>query len=189
MSTVICLQATVAAVGRCTEYIRCLCPVLLCGTSCWTCANTSASAALPHPLSYIMLFTHENSEHAASCLQLAASTASALGAAVSYTSITYANVCRFFPSVFYLSTSKVAIAVLGNMAFALALTLYNLTTKVCRHSNCVTCVSLHKNNRAFHTGVLWLFAGVRTRESERQDQSSSYGDLLGHDYFQRRVQR
>lgn len=37
---------------------------------------------------------------------------------------------RFFPSVYYLSTSKVAIAVLGNMAFALALTLYNLTTKV-----------------------------------------------------------
>lgn len=42
--------------------------------------------------------------------------------------------CRFFPSVYYLSTSKVAIAVLGNMAFALALTLYNLTTKVCCHS-------------------------------------------------------
>lgn len=37
---------------------------------------------------------------------------------------------RFFPAVFYLSTSKVAIAVLGNLAFAMALTLYNLTTKV-----------------------------------------------------------
>ena len=40
--------------------------------------------------------------------------------------------CRFFPSVYYLSTSKVAIAVLGNLAFALALALYNVTTKVGR---------------------------------------------------------
>ncbi len=39
-------------------------------------------------------------------------------------------VCRFFPAVYYLSTSKIAIAVLGNLAFAMALTLYNLTTKV-----------------------------------------------------------
>lgn len=38
--------------------------------------------------------------------------------------------CRFFPAVYYLTTSKIAIAVLGNLAFALALTLYNLTTKV-----------------------------------------------------------
>ena len=38
--------------------------------------------------------------------------------------------CRFFPAVYYLSTSKIAIAVLGNLAFATALTLYNLTTKV-----------------------------------------------------------
>jgi hypothetical protein len=38
--------------------------------------------------------------------------------------------CRFFPSVYYLSTSKIAIAVLGNFAFAAALCLYFLLTKV-----------------------------------------------------------
>lgn len=42
----------------------------------------------------------------------------------------YTYRCRFFPAVYYLTTSKIAIAVLGNLAFALALTLYNLTTKV-----------------------------------------------------------
>lgn len=41
---------------------------------------------------------------------------------------------RFFPAVYYLSTSKIAIAVLGNLAFAMALTLYNLTTKVKFHA-------------------------------------------------------
>ena len=40
--------------------------------------------------------------------------------------------CRFFPSVYYLSTSKIAIAVLGNFAFAAALCFYFLLTKV-RH--------------------------------------------------------
>ena len=39
---------------------------------------------------------------------------------------------RFFPSVYYLSTSKVAIAVLGNFAFAVALCTYFLLTKVPR---------------------------------------------------------
>ena len=38
--------------------------------------------------------------------------------------------CRFFPSVHYLSTSKMAIAVIGNLAFALALCMYHLITKV-----------------------------------------------------------
>ena len=42
--------------------------------------------------------------------------------------------CRFFPSVYYLSTSKVAIAVLGNFAFAVALCTYFLLTKVPSHS-------------------------------------------------------
>ena len=42
--------------------------------------------------------------------------------------------CRFFPSVYYLSTSKVAIAVLGNFAFAVALCTYFLLTKVPGHS-------------------------------------------------------
>ena len=41
---------------------------------------------------------------------------------------------RFFPSVYYLSTSKVAIAVLGNFAFAVALCTYFLLTKVPSHS-------------------------------------------------------
>ena len=40
------------------------------------------------------------------------------------------HLCRFFPSVYYLSTSKVAIAVLGNFAFAVALCTYFLMTKV-----------------------------------------------------------
>ena len=38
--------------------------------------------------------------------------------------------CRFFPSVHYLSTSKMAIAVIGNLAFSLALCMYHLITKV-----------------------------------------------------------
>lgn len=38
--------------------------------------------------------------------------------------------CRFFPSVYYLSTSKIAIAVLGNFAFAATLCVYFLLTKV-----------------------------------------------------------
>ena len=38
--------------------------------------------------------------------------------------------CRFFPSVHYLSTSKMAIAAIGNLAFALALCMYHLITKV-----------------------------------------------------------
>ncbi|CAL5228388.1 g11511 [Coccomyxa viridis] len=37
---------------------------------------------------------------------------------------------QFFPSVYYLSTSKVAIAVLGNFAFAVALCTYFLMTKI-----------------------------------------------------------
>ncbi|KAK9804312.1 hypothetical protein WJX72_006270 [[Myrmecia] bisecta] len=37
---------------------------------------------------------------------------------------------QFFPAMYHLSTSKVAIAVLGNLAFALALCLHNVMTKV-----------------------------------------------------------
>lgn len=39
--------------------------------------------------------------------------------------------CRFFPAMHYLSTSKIAIAVTGNFAFAMALCLYHLLTAVC----------------------------------------------------------
>ena len=42
----------------------------------------------------------------------------------------HSSACRFFPSVYYLSTSKVAIAVLGNFAFAVALCTYFFLTKV-----------------------------------------------------------
>ena len=38
--------------------------------------------------------------------------------------------CRFFPSVHYLASSKVAIATFGNLAFATALCLYHLVTRV-----------------------------------------------------------
>ena len=38
--------------------------------------------------------------------------------------------CRFFPAVYYMASSKVAIAVVGNLAFAFALCLYHLTTRV-----------------------------------------------------------
>ena len=41
--------------------------------------------------------------------------------------------CRFFSAVFYLSSNKIAIAVLGNLAFALALCLYHLVTKARTH--------------------------------------------------------
>ena len=40
------------------------------------------------------------------------------------------SMCRFFPSVVYLATSKVAVAVLGNLAFALALLTYHGIVKV-----------------------------------------------------------
>ena len=39
-------------------------------------------------------------------------------------------ICRFFPSVYYMASSKVAIATFGNLAFALALCLYRLVTQV-----------------------------------------------------------
>lgn len=40
---------------------------------------------------------------------------------------------RFFPALQYLSTSKIAIAVAGNFAFAVALCVYQATVKVCAH--------------------------------------------------------
>lgn len=54
--------------------------------------------------------------------------------------------------MYYLSTSKIAIAVLGNLAFAMALTLYNLTTKVgfCE-KKCHACsVMLVSHRRGFY---------------------------------------
>ena len=41
--------------------------------------------------------------------------------------------CRFFPSVYYMASSKVAIATFGNLAFAMALCLYRLVTRVRAH--------------------------------------------------------
>ena len=38
--------------------------------------------------------------------------------------------CRFFPAVVYLASSKIAIAALGNLAFALALCTYKVVIKV-----------------------------------------------------------
>ena len=40
---------------------------------------------------------------------------------------------RFFPALQYLSTSKIAIAVAGNFAFAVALCVYQATVKVSAH--------------------------------------------------------
>ena len=40
------------------------------------------------------------------------------------------DACRFFPSVVYLATSKIAVATLGNLAFALALLVYHAVVKV-----------------------------------------------------------
>lgn len=37
---------------------------------------------------------------------------------------------RFYPSMQYLTSSKLAIAVMGNMGFALSLCMYRLLTKV-----------------------------------------------------------
>ena len=69
--------------------------------------------------------------------------------------------CRFFPAVYYLSTSKIAIAVLGNLAFAMALTLYNLTTKVgiCGQG-CHAC-SVWRLTAEGSAGVSWHVEGVR----------------------------
>jgi hypothetical protein len=39
--------------------------------------------------------------------------------------------CRFFPAAMYLSTSKLAVAAVGNLSFAVALCMYNLVIKVC----------------------------------------------------------
>lgn len=39
--------------------------------------------------------------------------------------------CRFFPTAVYLSTSKLAVAAVGNLSFAMALCMYNLVIKVC----------------------------------------------------------
>ncbi len=38
---------------------------------------------------------------------------------------------RFFPAVFYMATSKLSMAVMGNMCFAIALLCYRLIVKVC----------------------------------------------------------
>jgi hypothetical protein len=37
---------------------------------------------------------------------------------------------RFFPATVYLSTSKLAVATVGNLSFAMALCMYNLVIKV-----------------------------------------------------------
>ena len=67
------------------------------------------------------------------------------------------NCRRFFPSVYYLSTSKVAIAVLGNFAFAVALCTYFLLTKV-----------THKAAMPLPTpltlsGCYWLYSSTNRR--------------------------
>ena len=46
--------------------------------------------------------------------------------------------CRFFPALQYLSTSKIAIAVAGNFAFAMALCLYQVMVKVRRALCCAS---------------------------------------------------
>jgi hypothetical protein len=38
---------------------------------------------------------------------------------------------RFFPATVYLSTSKLAVAAVGNLSFAVALCMYNVIIKVC----------------------------------------------------------
>ena len=40
------------------------------------------------------------------------------------------HTCRFFPTAVYLSTSKLAVAAVGNLSFAMALCMYNLVIKV-----------------------------------------------------------
>ena len=47
---------------------------------------------------------------------------------------------RFFPSVVYLATSKVAVATLGNLAFAMALLLYHAIVKV-PPADCASCAA------------------------------------------------
>lgn len=37
---------------------------------------------------------------------------------------------RFFPAVFYMATSKLSMAVMGNMSFAMALLVYRIIVKV-----------------------------------------------------------
>lgn len=49
------------------------------------------------------------------------------------------RLCRFFPTAVYLSTSKLAVAAVGNLSFAMALCMYNLVIKVhaALHSCCI----------------------------------------------------
>ncbi len=47
---------------------------------------------------------------------------------------------RFFPSMVYLSSSKISLAVLGNMGFALALATYKLLLRVRRRHCCSRCL-------------------------------------------------
>lgn len=65
--------------------------------------------------------------------------------------------------MFYLSTSKIAIAVLGNLAFALALAVYNLTTKV--GGACSAPCTLQSKQQDIDQSVVQVFLGT-LRESE-----------------------
>jgi hypothetical protein len=51
------------------------------------------------------------------------------GAPVAYFAVLL-SACRFFPAAMYLSTSKLAVAAVGNLSFAVALCMYNLVIKV-----------------------------------------------------------
>ena len=59
---------------------------------------------------------------------------------------------RFFPALYYLSTSKIAIAVTGNFAFAMALCLYHLLTKA-RTRSCCSCNAMQYPRAPSSTNV------------------------------------
>jgi hypothetical protein len=65
------------------------------------------------------------------------------------------TLCRFFPTAVYLSTSKLAVAAVGNLSFAMALAMYNLVIKVSCCSRPLHKLLTHSCNHAL-SQFLWL---------------------------------
>lgn len=71
--------------------------------------------------------------------------------------------CRFFPTAVYLSTSKLAVAAVGNLSFAMALCMYNLVIKVgAALLSCSVCYLMSAFQFVLHhllPQMLWVYLG------------------------------
>ncbi len=83
---------------------------------------------------------------------------------------------RFFPAVQYMTTSKVAMAVLGNFAFSFALVLYRVMTKVWTASLTLL-VLLPKPTPNLNPCCLQVFLGT-LRESEVEKINERVGQAV-----------